>query len=205
MLPNFGHYTFTYFAWVNLLSILKSVNDICNHKSSCSKEKCYFILYSVTANLAAFKFSFLREMLLHFILCNRESDGRIQTFLARPPNSKMIINICFISGPKAAKTSKISFSKFQNCVYIYVFSAPRTLIAIFCLFSCFLLVIRSRTGIWSVDWEAVQGHFFSSYVFLGPCPQPQLSAAKEMNTVDTVKLPRKYLCGGQLQVWDRTR
>ena len=27
LLPNIGHYTFTYFTWVNLLSILKSVKD----------------------------------------------------------------------------------------------------------------------------------------------------------------------------------
>ena len=202
MLPNIGHYTFTYFAWVNLLSILKSVKDKCNRTHSRSKEKCYFILY---------------------LFCNRESccinsrsirarhcmDGKIQRLLARPPNSKLIINICFISGPKAAKLPKFLYSKFQNCfwcVYIYVFSAPRRLIAIFCLFSCFLLVIHSRTSIGSADWGAVRGQFFfSCYVLLGLCPHLQLSPAKETNTADTVKLPRKYLCGGQLQVWVHTR
>ena len=128
---------------------------------SCSKEKCYFILY---------------------LFCNRESccinshsirarccmDGKIQRLLAQPPNSKFIINICFISGPKAAKLPKFLYSKFQNCcwcVYIYVFSALRRLIAIFCLFSCFLLLIQSRTCIGSVDWGAVWGHFFSVVMF----------------------------------------
>ena len=50
------------------------------------------------------------------------------------------------------------------------------------------------------------GPFFFSYtVSLGPCPHLQLSSAKETNTADTAKLPSKYLCGGQLQVWDYTR
>ena len=144
-----------------------------------------FYIYSVTANLAA------------LILVPSEPDliwmAKNQRLLARPPNSKFIINICFISGPKAAKLPKFLYSKFPNCfgsVYIYVFSAPRRLIAIFCLFSCFLLLIRSRTCIGSADWGAVWGHFFfSSYVLLGLCPHLQLSLAKEMNTADTVKLP----------------
>ena len=47
--------------------------------------------------------------------------------------------------------------------------------------------------------------FFSCYVLLGPFPHLQLSSAKETNTADTVKLPRKYLCGWKLQVWVHTR
>ena len=121
--------------------------------------------------------------------------GKNQRLLAWPPNSKFIINICFISGPKATKLPKFLYSKFQNCfqsVYIYVFSAPRILIAIFCLFSCVLLLIRSRTCIGSADWGAVRGHFFfSCYVLLGPCPHLQLSSAKETNTADTVKFASK--------------
>ena len=136
-------------------------------------------------------------------------DGKIQRLLVRPPNSKLIINIWFISGPKAAKLPKFLYSKFQNCfwcVYIYVFSTPRRLIAIFCLFSCFLLVIQSCTSIGSADWGAVRGQFFSVVIYLlGLCPHLQLSSAKETNMADTVKLPRKYLCGGQLQVWVHTR
>ena len=62
------------------------------------------------------------------------------------------------------KLPKFLYSKFQ-IVYIYVFSAPRTLIAIFCLFSCFLLVIRSHTGIGSVDWGVCTGPFFSVVMF----------------------------------------
>ena len=31
----------------------------------------------------------------------------------------------------------------------------------------------------------------SLFVLLGPRPHPELSSAKEMNTADTVKLPRK--------------
>ena len=142
MLPNIGHYTFTYFAWVNLLSILKSVKDKCNRESCCINSD------SIRAR--------------HFM------DGKIQRLLAWPPNSKLIINICFISGPKAAKLPKFLYSKFQNCfwcVYIYVFSASRRLIAIFCLFSCFLLVIWSRTGIGLADWGAVRDHFFSVVMF----------------------------------------
>ena len=144
----------------------------CNHKSCCmhsrSKGKCYFILY---------------------LFCNHESccinsrsiqarhymDGKIQRLLAQPPNSKFLINICFISGPKAAKLPKFLYSKFPNCfgsVYIYVFSAPRRLIAIFCLFSCFLLLIRSRTCIGLVDWGAVRGHFFQFLCFVGSVPTP---------------------------------
>ena len=145
---------------------------ICNCKPCCmhsrSKGKCYFILY---------------------LFCNLESccinscsirarcymDGKIQRFLARPPNSKFIINIYFISGPKAAKLPKFLYSEFPNyfwSVYIYVFSAPRRLIAIFCLFSCFLLLIQSRTCIGSVDWGAVQGHFFQLLCFVGSVPTP---------------------------------
>ena len=145
---------------------------ICNHEPCCmysrSKEKCCFILY---------------------LFCNRESccinshsirarhcmDGKIQRLLARPPNSKFIINICFISGPKAAKLPKFLYSKFQNCfwcMYIYVFSAPRRLIAIICLFSCFLLLIRSHTCIGLADWGAVRGHFFQLLCFVGSVPTP---------------------------------
>ena len=178
---------------------------ICNCEPCCmhshSKGKCYFILYLFCNRESCCINS-------HSIQARRCTDGKIQRLLAQPPNSKFIINICFISGPKAAKLPKFLYSKFPNCfwsVYIYVFSAPRRLIAIFCLFSCFLLLIRSRTCIGSADWGAVWGRFFSCYVLLGMCPQLQLSSAKETNTVDTVKLPRKYLCGGQLQVWVHTR
>ena len=137
----------------------------CNRKSCCmhsrSKGKCYFILYLFCNHESCCINS-------HSIRARRYMDGKIQRLLAWPPNSKFIINICFISGPKAAKLPKFLYSKFQNCfwsVYIYVFSAPRRLIAIFCLFSCFLLLIRSRTCIGSADWGAVQGHFFSVVMF----------------------------------------
>ena len=135
-------------------------------------------------------------------------DGKIQRLLVWHPNSKFIINICFISEPKAAKLPKFLYSKFQNCfwcVYIYVFSAPRRLIAIFCLFSCFLLLIHPVLASGRQIGEMYGAIFFSFYVLLGPCPHLQLSSAKETNTADTVKLPRKYLCGGQLQVWVHTR
>ena len=150
---------------------------ICNHEPCCmhsrSKGKCYFILY---------------------LFCNCEScyinsrsirarpymDGKIQRLLAWPPNSKFIINICFISGPKAVKLPKFLYSKFPNCfgsVYIYVFSAPRRLIAIFCLFSCFLLLIRSRTCIGLADWGAVRAIFsvlMFCWVHAHTCSCPRL-------------------------------
>ena len=68
-------------------------------------------------------------------------------------------------------------------------------------------MIRSHTGVGSADGESVWGHFslVILFYFWGPRPRLQLSSAKETNTADTAKLPRKYLCGGQLQVWDCTR
>ena len=74
------------------------------------------------------------------------------------------------------------------------------------VFSSDSSVIRSHTGVGSAAWGVCMGPFFFSYfVLLGPRPHPQLSSAKETNTADTAKLPRKYLCGGQLQVWVHTR
>ena len=151
---------------------------ICNREPCCmhsrSKEKCYFILYLFCNHKSCCINS-------HSIRARRYMDGKIQRLLAWPPNSKFIINICFISGPKAAKLPKFLYSKFPNCfwsVYIYVFSAPRRLIAIFCLFSCFLLLIRSRTCIGSANWGAVRGHFFSVVMFCWvrahTCSCPQL-------------------------------
>ena len=71
-----------------------------------------FYIYSVTANLAA------------LILVPSEPDliwmEKNQRLLARPPNSKFIINLCFISGPKAAKLPKFLYSEFPNCVYLCV-------------------------------------------------------------------------------------
>ena len=127
-----------------------------------------FYIYSVTANLAA------------FILVPSEPDiiwmEKFRDFWCSLRFSKFIINICFISGPKAAKLPKFLYSKFPNCfgsVYIYVFSAPRRLIVIFCLFSCFLLLIRSRTCIGSADWGAVRDHFFFQFLcFVGSVPTP---------------------------------
>ena len=137
------------------------MEDKCNRESccmnSCSKEKCYFILY-LFCNCESCCIN------SHSIRARCCMDGKIQRLLAWPPNSKLIINICFISGPKAAKLPKFLYSKFQNCfwcVYIYVFSAPRRLIAIFCLFSCFLLVIRSCTSI----GELYGAIFFSVVMF----------------------------------------
>ena len=197
MLPNIGHYTFTYFAWVNLLTILKSLKDKCNRESCCinsrSKEKCYFILYLFCNHESCCINSHSKDKcyFMLYLFCNRKSccinshsirarhctDGKIQRLLARPPNSKLIINICFISGPKAAKLPKFLYSKFPNCVY-HVFSAPRTLIAIFCLFSCVLLVIQSHTGIGSAAWGACTGPFFSVVMFCWvhahTCSCPQL-------------------------------
>ena len=66
---------------------------------------------------------------------------------------------------KGSKNFQNFFIPNFQIVYIYVFSAPRTLIAIFCLFSCFLLVIRSRTGIGSAAWGACTGPFFSVVMF----------------------------------------
>ena len=66
---------------------------------------------------------------------------------------------------KGSKNFQNFFIPNFQIVYIYVFSAPRTLIAIFCLFSCFLLVIRSRTGIGSAAWGACMGPFFSVVMF----------------------------------------
>ena len=74
-------------------------------------------------------------------------------------------------------------------VFISVFSAPRTLIAIFCLFSCFLLVIRSRTGIGLALGEPVRGLFLSVVMFCWVRPHLQLS--KETNTADTVEVASK--------------
>ena len=165
---------------------------ICNREPCCmhsrSKEKCYFILYLFCNRESCCMHSHSKGKcyFILYLFCNRESccinsrsirarcymDGKIQRLLARPPNSKFIINICFISGPKAAKLPKFLYSKFPNCfgsVYIYVFSAPRRLIAIFCLFSCFLLLIWSRTCIGSADWGAVQGHFYSVVMFCWVC------------------------------------
>ena len=60
------------------------------------------------------------------------------------------------------------------------------------VFSINYSVIRSHTGVGSADWGVCMGPFFFSYfVSLGPRPHLQLSSAKEMNTADTVKLPRK--------------
>ena len=74
------------------------------------------------------------------------------------------------------------------------------------VFSIDSSVIQSHTGIGSADWGVCMGPFFLSYFdFLGPHLHPQLSSAKETNTVDTAKLPCKYLCGGQLRVWVHTR
>ena len=134
---------------------------ICNCEPCCmhsrSKEKCYFILY---------------------LFCNRESccinsrsirarrctDGKIQRLLVQPPNSKFIINM-FYFWTKGSKNFQNFFIPNFEIVYIYVFSAPRTLIAIFCLFICFLLVIRSHTGIGLADWGACMGPFFSVVMF----------------------------------------
>ena len=66
---------------------------------------------------------------------------------------------------KGSKNFQNFFIPNFQIVYIYVFSAPRTLIAIFCLFSCFLLVIWSHTGIGSADWGACTGPFFSVVMF----------------------------------------
>ena len=145
---------------------------ICNREPCCmhshSKEKCYFILYLLCNRKSCCINS-------HSIRARRYMDGKIQRLLAQPPNSKFIISICFIFGPKAAKLPKFLYSKFQNyfwCVYIYVFSAPRRLIAIFCLFSCLLLLIWSHTCIGSADWGAVRGHFFQLLCFVGSVPTP---------------------------------
>ena len=182
------------------------MKDKCNHESCCmnsrSKEKCYFILY---------------------LFCNHESccinsrsiqarhcmDGKIQRLPVWPPNSKFIINICFISGPKAAKLPKFLYSKFQNCfwcVYIYVFRCPKKINSHLLFVQLFLVGDSVPYKHWVGGLGSCMGpFFFSCYVLLGPCPHLQLSSAKEMNTADTVKLPRKYLCGGQLQVWVHTR
>ena len=66
---------------------------------------------------------------------------------------------------KGSKNFQNFFIPNFQIVYIYVFSAPRTLIAIFCLFSCFLLVIQSRTGIGSVACGACMGPFFPVVMF----------------------------------------
>ena len=134
-----------------------------------------------------------------------DRDGRIQRLLARPPNSKLIINICFISGPKAAKLPKFLYSKFQNCVYLCVY-CPKNITS-HLLFVHFFLVSDSVPYMhWVGGLGSLYGAiFFSCYVLLGPCPHLQLSSAKETNMADTVKLPRKYLCGGQLHMWVHTR
>ena len=103
----------------------------------------------------------------------------------------MIVNM-FYFWNKGSKIVQNFFIPNFQIVFISVFSAPRTLIAIFCLFSCFLLVILSHTGIGLVAWGACTGPFsFSCYVLLGPRPHLQLSSAKEMNTADTVEVASK--------------
>ena len=103
----------------------------------------------------------------------------------------MIVNMFYFWNKGSKNVQNFFIPNFQ-IVFISVFSAPRTLIAIFCLFSCFLLVIRSRTGIGLVAWGACTGPFsFSCYVLLGPHPHLQLSSAKETNTADTVEVASK--------------
>ena len=103
----------------------------------------------------------------------------------------MIVNMFYFWNKGSRNVQNFFIPNFQ-IVFISVFSAPRTLIAIFCLFSCFLLVIRSCTGIGLAAWGACTGPFyFSCYVLLGPRPHLQLSSAKETNTVDTVEVASK--------------
>ena len=141
---------------------------------------CY--IDCVTTNLAA------------LILVPSEPDllrMEIQTFVARPPNSKMIVNMFYFWNKGSKNVQNFFIPNFQ-IVFISVFSAPRTLIAIFCLFSCFLRVIRSRTGIGVGGFGSLYGPFsFSCYVLLGPRPHLQLSSAKETNTADTVEVASK--------------
>ena len=159
------------------------MKDKCNRESCCinsrSKDKCYFILY-LFCNCESCCINSHSKDKCYFMLylfCNRKSccinshsirarrctDGKIQTLLAQPPNSKLIINVLFLD--QRQQNFQNFFIPNFKIVYIYVFSAPRTLIAIFCLFICFLLVIRSHIGIGSVDWGACTGPFFSVVMF----------------------------------------
>ena len=70
---------------------------------------------------------------------------------------------------KGSKNFQNFFIPNFQIVFISVFSAPRTLIAIFCLFSCFLLVIWSHTGIGLAAWRACTRPFFSVVMFCWVC------------------------------------
>ena len=106
----------------------------------------------------------------------------------------MNVNMFYFWNKGSKNVQNFFIPNFQ-IVFISVFSAPRTLIAIFCLFSCFLLVIQSHTGIGLAAWGACTGPFsFSCYVLLGPRPHLQLSSAKETNTADTVEVGLESTC-----------
>ena len=60
------------------------------------------------------------------------------------------------------------------------------------VFSINSAVIRCHAGVGSADLGSLYGAIFIKFfVLLDPCPHPELSSAKETNTADTVKLPRK--------------
>ena len=60
------------------------------------------------------------------------------------------------------------------------------------VFSINSAVIRCHAGVGSADLGSLYGAIFIKFVvLLGPRPHPELSSAKETNTADTVKLPRK--------------
>ena len=60
------------------------------------------------------------------------------------------------------------------------------------VFSINSAVIRCHAGVGSADLGSLYGAILLSlFVLLGPRPHPELSSAKETNTADTVKLPRK--------------
>ena len=60
------------------------------------------------------------------------------------------------------------------------------------VFSINSAVIRCHAGVGRRIWGVCMGPFLLSlFVLLGPRPHPEFSSAKETNTADTVKLPRK--------------
>ena len=59
------------------------------------------------------------------------------------------------------------------------------------VFSINSAVIRCHAGVGSADLGSLYGAIFIKFVLLGPRPHPELSSAKETNTADRVKLPRK--------------